>query len=230
MRRVQPARDRSRYLPDRAGRASLHLVDPGSGVIFPVCVRAIAVGIKQPPAEKIVVVKKNRRLGCAKRRAWEISQSDRLRVEKNRPEPENDRLIVLDARFKNGISRVSDPISGLSTQNGEMRFSRLKRGDRLKKRVRVCRPVAKRPAIQGLIQSRPFVTATDVEIGSVGGKLRSSRASSETSPRERTFVSSIPSPKARPFARTHAPRPTTPSRVAPRPPSAAAKKPNATFG
>ena len=49
----------------------------------------------------------------------------------------------------------------------------------------------KDPTILGLILSRPFVTATDVEIGSVGGNVRSSRASSETSPRERTFVPSI---------------------------------------
>ena len=81
----------------------------------------------------------------------------------------------------------------------------------------------KRPTIRGLIFSRPFVTATDVEIGSVGGNVRSSRASSETSPRERTSVSSIPKPKARSLAPTHPPRPATPSRVRARPPSAAAK-------
>lgn len=205
------------------GRATLNLVDPGSGVIF-----SETSGRKnrcrcrcrqeKPPFRE----REEAPLGDFPK--------DRLRGEKEPPEPENDGLIVLDARFKNGISRLPTRFLVCQPKNGRCAFERLKRGDRLKKRVRVFRPVAKRPAIQGLIQSRPFVTATDVKIGSVGGKLRSSRASSETSPRERTFVSSIPRPKARPFARTHAPRPATPSRVAPRPPSAAAKKPNATFG
>jgi hypothetical protein len=81
------------------GRATLNLVDPGSGVIF-----------------SETSGRKNRcRCRCRQEKPpFRVREEAPLGDfpemtdfgEKEPPEPENDGLIVLDARFKNGISRL----------------------------------------------------------------------------------------------------------------------------